>query len=416
MSFSLPCSFVAFYLFFVAQQTLLTFFTFFSASSVTMASKQTAAPPQYTVYFAKSDELKHVDFASLGLVKHEGDFQFRDRAVDIYTMGAHGATVGFTCGPMQGHAFYYDFVAYVSSCFRHPNYRGVAMCGICAGNKTTVKVGDVCVGTKAKLLQGKLSSDRFEEVLLDPVNDGRSTQSGLIDKQNFSFDSEAGSTQTGFVAHTGTYLQSPFVLESDLSSLFSRHRYGDRKIVAIDMESWFCLNAQNQLEADCIFPVIKGVSDFGEGKVDEFHRNAVNNSVRVALQMFQTHVKLETKPKLRTSASFASGSVRKRKTEQEQATMLSWTELQTLLPPEDFVDDIALLDKALRTESYRKLGIRALTQYKNFLTPEAFSILSSAIAGGKKRKPQAGGAGTESDGLEAEDAEMECDQDSEDGR
>jgi len=372
-----------------------------------MPSKSKPVPPQYTIYFAKSDELKHVDFVSLGLVKKEGaSLRFRRRAVDLYTFSTDGgatATVGFTCGPMQGHAFYYDFVAYVSSCHKHHNYRGVAMCGICAGNPSTVAAGDVCVGTKSKLLQGKLKSDRFEEVKLDPVTDGTSKHTGLTDSKKFT---SVAPNAVQFTAHTGTYLQSPFVLESDLRSLFSRQSNADRKLIAIDMESWFCLNAQNQLETEYSFPVIKGVSDFGSAKSDEFHHQAVNNSVQVALDIFRQDMEVQAKPQLKPSTSFTPAPSRKRKAAKKQ--MLSWTVVQELLSDKQFAGDLALLDRALHTETHEKLGQRRLLAYQKLLSTEGFSILSKAIDGTSITKQ------TKLDDTTAADAsDMECDDESE---
>jgi nucleoside phosphorylase len=215
--------------------------------------------PELFIYFAKSEEAAHLDAVSVGL---DGGtlHSFGGIPATVYTH--QGIEIGVIAGSQQGSGFYYDFVNFTS----RVRPVGVIMCGICAG-LGDCNPGDVMVGTSSVLMQGKL--ERLDVSGLDM---------DFCDPANTTADASLWA-DLGATVHIGTYLQSPFVLGFSLDIFKDRLQPAYRKLVGIDMESWFYLNSQKRQEV--IFPVVKGVSDKGAKKTDEHHKLAVNNSVRI---------------------------------------------------------------------------------------------------------------------------------------
>lgn len=323
-----------------------------------------AESPDLFLYFAKNEECKHLNAGEVGLTKVE-DRTFESVAATIYRTGS-GLPVGVVAGSRQGSGFYFDFVNFV----HRVRPLAVIMCGICAG-LGEAKEGDVMIGTHSVLMQGKIERIDLSNLDLEPCDPASATSNydGLWTKLDVTPK-----------VHVGTYLQSPFVLGFDLHVLQQRLQPAFRKLIAIDMESWFCLNSQTRLKQSIILPVVKGISDKGAGKSDEHHHAAINNSVSVALCILENLAKQQATEPLQTQGHALTNAVLQPK-RRKSSSSITFTrdEARELLRSgglEEALLEKALetLDTSLRTSSWLNMGTKRYENVRNFFSVDAQRI------------------------------------------
>jgi nucleoside phosphorylase len=325
--------------------------------------------PTLFIYFAKNEEASLVNYEELGLQFVAKKVFEKVIPASIYKFKE--ISIGVIAGSQQGSGFYFDFVNFMS----RVRLRAVIMCGICAG-LGNCKVGDVAVGTHSVLMQGKIGTIHLTNIELEPCDSATIAASDNL---------WVGLGTEQVPVHVGTYLQSPFVLAFSLDTFKDRLQPAYRNIVAIDMESWFYLNSQKRLDQRTILPVVKGVSDKGAGKDDAAHKLAVNNSVRVALQILVRLDELDASAPLLTHGnSLKVSAVREKRSRTGKATTV--TRDKAILALSQGIEDKAVLardlealDKVLHKEDWKKLGVRIFEDVKNFFSKNAQLILEELL-------------------------------------
>lgn len=229
------------------------------------------------IYFAKPEEMNHMQGSESKLGFSVIDTTHRNRR-QIINCRMNDLYFSYISGLAQGESFVFDFIETMIAL----QPKSVVMCGICAGNRNKeLKLGDVIIGETTKCLSGKLSSTDFNLLAINDVTETARDTHSIVS----SIKVDIGENKM----EIGTYLQSPFVLDFDLSYLFTRFSTADRRLLAVDMESWFYMNSARRMGIDCVFPVVKGISDVGVGKTDNHHMVAIHNAFKVCLTMLEAN-------------------------------------------------------------------------------------------------------------------------------
>jgi nucleoside phosphorylase len=255
------------------------------------------------IYFAKPEELNY----TIGLDKELGfcisQSLFAGRT--LYNCKCGELEFTYISGFHQGERFYFDFIHVLFSLCP----KTIILAGICASNIAKgLKPGDVVIGESSRSLCGKLSDKNIESLIMDDNEIHSNSNHDLVVQIASKFQSK-------FNVMSGSYLQSPFVLDIPLDFLFNKISTTDRKLLAIDMESWYYFNASTRMGLN-VLPVVKGVSDSGHGKTDDHHKLAIKNSFMVSIEFIREfQVKNELpKQNSRTFSSIDEDSQQERKT------------------------------------------------------------------------------------------------------
>jgi hypothetical protein len=332
--------------------------------------------PDYWIYFAKPEERKVFKpeehglalYASQKLGASIAEF-YRSKETTTFTVGVFNGTV-------QGAGFPIDFLNFIHARARP---KALIMCGICAG-LGDIKPGDVCIGERSVVLQGKAVGMNITDLKLETVLPASATLTGGSTSYWSTLES-----REGFQIHCGSYIQSPFVMAYDLNFLNGLFQPGDRKLIALDMESWFYFTVQDHLKVEMILPVVKGVSDTGAKKTDEFHSKAVNNSVNVAVNILKNVAHQQSLPEFKAQGRSLSNShvvsKRRKNTPNKLSIQVSHQQAQAALSKElngnELASALETLDNSLRT--FGKLGITKLKKNHQHFSKQALIILARLI-------------------------------------
>jgi purine-nucleoside phosphorylase len=316
----------------------------------------------HIIYFTKPEELTLLDKNNNGYIQSHVLEDWDGRT--LIKCSYNGVSYTIMSGGDQGHRFYFDFMSAMFSL----KPISVVLCGICASRADkSVKIGDVIVATHARSISGKLSKTDITQIELD--ND----EVHVNEEKYFMLDVvKKISLESKIDFHMGTMLQSPFVMNFDLSYWFDKISTGERQLKGLDMESWFYIDIINKLGIPHQLPVVKGVSDHAVGKDDSTHIKAIGNSF-----VFGVNLTLKCVEQLSRNKVIGKRSLTQESDDQQSADMgdpkrskidrvkpLSWKKLVGVIPDED-------LDKIkcyLKEDHYKNLGIMIYKTIKSQLS------------------------------------------------
>lgn len=308
------------------------------------------------IYFAKPEEKMLLD-----LSEFKENTSVVMEGFDVLMVKFTNINVLIVSGDKQGAEFDLKFINFLTvlqpSC--------VILCGICASQSKNE--GKVIIGTKSRLMSGKLKGTDISDLELD------SSQSDDV----YLMGSIMSVIKESDDVIYGEYLQSPFVLEMSIEGLLERFKKTSRKTNAIDMESWYFMNATKHILGS-VFPVVKGVSDSGTGKSDNNHPACVNKSFQCALKVLCLYAKKRGEISGRTEVGVALVPEIERQTKRARTDSKRITFSIKKLEDMELPDlDFNFIKIELRDIKYKDLGVQKYKAIHKHISKEGKALLDN---------------------------------------